>query len=186
MKNNILLKTSFISFSLLMNTISIPYSYSIEKDISLNIQSLILLKTISYDRSIQSNQINIAVIFDPSSIISINNKEQIIENLRSSKQNIKGKNINITSISSNSIDSAKSADIYYLSKDLNSSSVIRSAKNNKIITWSASSDHVREGNASIAVINKNNRPKLLINIKNLKMEGHELSSQLLKLSEIID
>lgn len=185
MKNNKLFKNIFIGISLVFT--SIAPSYSNEKSITLDIQSLILLKTISYDRTIQGNEVNIAVIFDPANSNSINSKDQIIDNIKVLKQGIKNKVIKVNPVSFNSISSSKSADIYYLTKDLpSSSSISQASRNNKIITWSVDSSDVRQGNASISVINKNNRPKLLINIRTLRSEGHDLSSQLLKLSEIID
>lgn len=184
MKNKLF--KNVIALSLLANCIFINNAYSSDTEISLDIQSLILLKTISYSHSIQGNKVNIGVVFDPANNSSVSSKDKIIELLLKSKQSIKGKDINILPLSLSSLNSDKSADIFYFTKDINNDNAFKAAKNNKVLTWSSVSTYVRAGDASITVINKNNRPKLLINMKSLKMEGQDLSSQLLKLSEIID
>jgi hypothetical protein len=75
----------------------------------------------------------------------------------------------------------------YLTEDLNSlANVAKYARENKALTLSAETSYVRNGNASVSVMTRNNRPKLLINLKNTRLEGHELGAKVLKFSEVID
>ncbi len=163
-----------------------------DNNIPVEMQAAIFLKALSYDKTITNSnqsQINIGIIVNPESNKSKSNKDNFIENINSSKSGISTKSINTFSVNISSINDMKkyNLNILYLTPDLGSlEEVSKIAKENKTLTWSSDPKNVRNGFASMGVMNKNNRPKIIVNLKNAKQEGHEISSQLLKLSEIIE
>lgn len=166
-------------------------SFASDNDIPVEMQVTIFLKSIAYNKSLSnsSNKINIGVISNPSSNKSLSNKESFIEIFNVSKNSISDKSFNIININSNDLSEMKKQglDILYLTHGITSlDGISRFARDNKVLTWSSDPDQVRNGNASMSVITKNNRPKVFVNLKNTKLEGQDISSQLLKLSEIVD
>mgnify|MGYP001566723360 FL=1 len=167
-------------------------AYADEQSIPVNIQVNILLKTLSYNKTLSAKtqkNINIGVLINSDNLQSINNKNAIIEKINESKVSISGFTINTVFVSSKSISDIKKNDfdIFYLTKDINNIDTIsKVSRENNILTWSFDYSLVQKGNATLSVFIKNNKPKIIINLKNLKQESHDFSSNLLKLCEIIE
>jgi hypothetical protein len=175
------LKVMFFSGIFLINQLS----YAGENDVSVEMQTAIFTKTISYDRNINlDKQINIGVLVNHSNLKSQNEAEKFIENIKSSNS---GYSINVFQINQNNIGQIKKVDIIYLTRGLSDlNDISDTSKSNKILTWASDPNYVKNGNATLGILNKNNRPKLIINLKKSKQEGQDFSSQLLKLCEIIE
>jgi hypothetical protein len=172
-----------------------------ETDVPEELQAAIFLKALSYDSIVTGGShkvVNIGVIVNPKSNKSVANKENFIESVNSLKQGItffsketflSTKPVHAIPINAASLASFKKNEIsiLYLTEDLNSvPSIAKYARDNKVLTLSSDSENVRNGHASVSVMTRNNRPKLLINLKNSKLEGHELGEKVLKFSEVID
>ena len=171
----------FVSSILLSKT-----SIASENEVPLDVQSSIILKTFSYNRTIASKNVALGIITNPRSNKSSNIKNELLENINIQKAQTKNK---VKVIIIDSIEELKnnSIDIAYITPDVNYlDEVAKEAKEKNILTWSYDSNNVKRGLYSISIANKNNRPRILIHLKNSKLEGHDISSQLLKLCEIID
>jgi hypothetical protein len=170
-------------------------------DVPEELQATILLKALSYDSYvIESTQkiINIGVIVNPNSSRSVTNMENFVSSINSLKQGITffsketflaNKPVKAISINLDSLVDIKKHDIniLYLTEDLNSfANIVRYARENKALTISSEPSYVRSGNASVSVMTKFNRPILLINLKNTKLEGHDIGAKVLKHSEVIE
>ncbi|MEK7432621.1 MAG: YfiR family protein [Cyanobacteriota bacterium] len=138
-------------------------------------------KIINFSTSISDPKVGI--VFEPSSSTSVNSKKRIMQNLSNN-------GISSVSVPVSSVDQAKNngINVFYLSKGLSSVDYIsRTARRDKILTFSSEPSFVDEGFASVCVgITSNGKSKILINMKNLKKEGNTFSSKLLKLANIIN
>jgi hypothetical protein len=153
-------------------------------NVNVDIQTAILVKSLGYNKNL-SNSVNIAVLFNSSSTKSQSIKNDFISNINVLKKS-SDKQINISSVNSVSDLKNQNIDIVYISDDfIQISDVKKIAQNKKFLTWSSNPDHVKDGITSISVMNKNNRPKIIVNLETLKSEGQSLSSNLLKICETI-
>lgn len=171
---------------LFVSLLLIKPTFASENDVPLDVQSSIILKTFSYNRTIASKNVNLGIIINSRSNRSINVKNELLENINLQKAQTKNK---VKVIIIDSIEELRNSiiDIAYITPDVSYlDEVAKEAKEKNILTWSYDSNNVKKGLYSISIANKNNRPRILINLKNSKLEGHDISSQLLKLCEIID
>lgn len=153
-------------------------------NVDVDIQSAILIKSLGYNKNLASS-VNIAVLFNQSSSRSQNVKNDFISNINTLKKNV-DKQVNVISLSNVSELKSQDIDIVYISDDFNQVSDIKKiAQSKKILTWSSNPDFVKDGATSISVMNKNNKPKIIVNLESLKSEGQSLSSNLLKICETI-
>ncbi|MFN8673376.1 MAG: YfiR/HmsC family protein [Candidatus Sericytochromatia bacterium] len=166
-------------FTFIISTLAITPIYASDNDVPLDIQVNILLKTISYCKNISDSKITIGIVFDPSSTKSVRDKDVITEkiNLLKKEQNktILTEHVNISNYTK------KKYDILYFTKGLNQNKI---KNKTTAISWGSDPEYVKQGLASLSVLNKNNRAKIFINMKSLEYEGHSISSQLLKLAQI--
>lgn len=153
-------------------------------NVNVNIQTAILIKSLGYNKNL-SNSVNITVLFNSSSTKSQSIKNDFISNINALKKS-SDKQINISSVNNVSELKNQDVDIVYISEDFTQlSDVKKISQNKKFLTWSSNPDYVKEGITSISVMNKNNRPKIIVNLETLKAEGQSLSSNLLKICETI-
>lgn len=143
-------------------------------------QSIFFVKILNYVKNISSLEIvNVGIVFDNNSE-SIASRDRIINALKSNGR------IRLVAIPKNSPDNKiQLMNVLYLVNGVSVEDISQKAKKFKILTFSSNFEDVNKGFASITVILRNNTPKVIVNLNNSKQEGQNLSSQLLKLSEII-
>lgn len=172
---------NFLGLSLLVST-NIAYA---ENGVNVDIQSAILVKSLSYNKSL-SGSVSIAALFNPSSGKSQTNKNSFLSNINSLKGS-SDKQISVSAVDSISDLKSKSFDIVYIADDVSSVAEIQKlAQSKKFLTWSSNPSHVKEGIASISVMSKSNKPKIIVNLETMKSEGQSLSSNMLKLCEVVN
>ncbi|MFN8672033.1 MAG: YfiR/HmsC family protein [Candidatus Sericytochromatia bacterium] len=148
---------------------------------SISLETKFFAKIINLSTSISNPKVGI--VFEPSSSSSATYKRKLINYLNTYE-------IEAISVPVSSVEQAKShgINIFYLSKGLNSiDHVARIARRDKILTFSSDLNFVEEGYSSVSVgINNSGKPKILINLTNLKKEGNSFSAKLLRLSNVIN
>lgn len=164
--------SSFMCFSALAESL---------KPMSVNTEAKFFVKIMNFNTYISSPKVG--VIFDPANSTSYNSKKRIINALSNY-------GIETLAVPISSVGNAKGhgVNVFYFSKGLSSLDyVARTARKNKIVTFSSESSDVEEGYASVTVgISSAGKTKIIINLKNLKKEGSMFSSQLLRLANIIN
>lgn len=164
--------------------------------VPVNIQFKIFLKILSFNRAfnLSDGKLNILIIFQNNFRTSLNVKNNILDYF----ENEKIKNFENVPIVINTLSLNNESDLdNYLNKNkcqLIYISPIRSidielltdiSRKKKILTFTGVPDYVREG-ISVGIDIKGEKPDILINLKASKLEGADFSSQLLKISTIID
>lgn len=148
---------------------------------SVESETKFFVKIMSLNSAITTQKVG--VIFDPANSASTTYKKKIISSLS-------GYGIESVSVPLTAIEQAKGhgVNVFYLSKSLSAlENIANTARKNKIVTFSSEYNNVENGFASVSVgISNNGKNKIIINMKNLKKEGHMFSSQLLKLATIIN
>jgi hypothetical protein len=156
-----------------------------DNGVNVDIQSAILVKSLSYNKSLSAS-VNIAALFNPSSGKSQSTKNSFVTNINSLKSG-SDKQISVSAVDSISDLKGKNFDIVYISDDVSViGDVQKLAQSKKFLTWSSNPSHVKDGLASISVMSKSNKPKIIVNLDTLKSEGQSLSSNMLKLCEVIN
>lgn len=82
-------------------------------------------------------------------------------------------------------DSAASIHVAYLFRATASDAVTAWCFEQGILTLSADERLVRQGRVAIGLTLAKQRPKIVVHLERLRDEGHEVSAELLKLSEVI-
>jgi hypothetical protein len=73
----------------------------------------------------------------------------------------------------------------YVLPGVASASVKRLCQQNRVLSISAVPELVESGDFSIGIGANDGRPQILVNLSQLEAEGHQLSSELLKLARVI-
>ncbi len=183
---NILLILSFVQLT--AQNVNVP----------LKLQVPIFVKIFQFDRSLANknkSNITIAVIYLSTNRVSQNYKDEFIELLNSNSiKQISGKSISITAIdavTTNNIENEllnKKVDILAIvpmrAYELNKLSEI--CKKLKITTYTIAPEYLKKYNFSVTIDNLGEKPQININLLSAKSEGADFSSQLLKISKIVE
>jgi hypothetical protein len=164
--------------------------------VPVNIQFKIFLKILSYNRNLDltDGKLNILIIYQNNFRTSLNVKNNIIDYFEKEKiYNFENVPLLINSISINNetdienyLNKNKCQVIYItpvrsfdfeLFKDL--------CHKQKILSLTGVTEYVYNG-ISVGIDIKGEKPDILINLKSAKLEGADFSSQLLKISTIIE
>ncbi len=175
----------FLAYVLFAQDINVP----------VNIQIPIIVKILAFNRTITDSpnpNIVITVLYQSKFKQSKQVKDAVIEaiaaNHSSSRKKIIVKEVDINSVSdiSNSINSTK-PDVFILTplRAIDIEQVSNIAKKNKILSISLCPTHLRD-KISVAIDLLGDKPQILINLTSSKLEGADFSSQLLKLSKILN
>lgn len=167
-------------------------------NVPLNLQVPIFVKIFQFERSLANNnkpKVNIAIIYLSTNRMSQNYKDEFVELLsNNSIKQIAGKSINIIDIDAVSVNNienellSKKVDILAIvpmrSYELSKLSDI--CKTLKITTFTIVPEYVKKYNFSVTIDNLGEKPQININLKSAKSEGADFSSQLLKISKIVE
>lgn len=158
----------------------------------------IFAKIFQFDRSLTSkskSKLVICIIFQSKNRESKNNKEAFVKSIYNNNiATIAGKKIEIIELDINSpndinnVDKNNKIDILVITnlKYIELSVISEICKTLKIISYCLSPSVFEKYNFGISLDNLGDRPQININLKSVKREGADFSSQLLKLSKIND
>lgn len=76
--------------------------------------------------------------------------------------------------------------VVYLTPGIQPGIVKQFCLENSVLSISGVPSYVEEGGVAISLGEENRRPRIIVNLKRLKAEAHELSSQVLKLARIVE
>ncbi|GHC59152.1 YfiR/HmsC family protein [Ulvibacter litoralis] len=138
-----------------------------------NIQAALLTKVLKYNPQIPQNRpIKMLVVYDANSLVD---KDDFIKGL--------GGSMVVKAITPKDLEQNISAfDVVYFMEGIKGYSKICRA--NKILSVTASTRLVEEGDISLGFGIENSKPKILVNLTALDMEGQSFSSDILRIGKI--
>ncbi len=156
----------------------------------------IMIKSIQYDKNLQSrnsNVIQIAILYQENFRSSLNTKSAVMEYINSKRLNFTSNlNIKFLPIAIRKLDDLERIingnDLYavYICplRSINITEIAVILRNHKILALSGVSDYIKSDIPNTVDIMGDN-PKIVINLKYLKVSGIEFSVKFLKLVKII-
>lgn len=98
----------------------------------------------------------------------------------------KARGFQATGVSVEEVSGLGSYDVVYFMPGVSPHAFSRELKSKKVLSLSGDPNQARSGAVSISLgIKSNNKPLIIINLKRSMSEGHEFSSQLLALAEVV-
>lgn len=156
----------------------------------------LIVKILSFERNLMesaSDEINIGIIFQSKTRESLLAKAEILKSISSQKSSainnkkIVVKEIDISDTDINTAVNKVKTDVLIITpiRLVNLNELSDLCKKKKILSFSLSPDYLKyKFSVSLDILGE--RPQILINLNSAKAEGANFSSQLLKLSKIID
>lgn len=159
------------------------------------LEAAVHAKILSFDRSLAggSGPLVIGVVYDPSSALSKVSATKIVEgfgNLSKKRITVHSRHISVVRVPlSSDVEKALAKQrlhVLYAAADLEAviPRIARSAAKHRIRTLSGDRAYVRAGLA-VAVVEKNQRPGIVLKIANAKRCGMKLDPRLVRLAELI-
>lgn len=138
-----------------------------------NIQAALLTKVLKYNPQIpQNSEIKILVVYNNNSLLD---KDEFIKGL--------GNSMVVKAITPRDLEGTISNfDVVYFMKGINGFSKI--CRDNKVLSVTATTRFVEEGEISLGFGIENNKPKILVNLTSLGLEGQSFSSDILRIGKI--
>ena len=138
-----------------------------------NIQAALLTKVLKYNPQIpQNSKIKILVVYNNNTVLD---KDEFIKGL--------GSSMVVKTITSKELEKNISEfDVVYFMEGISGFSKI--CRNNKVLSVTATTRFVEEGEMSLGFGIENNKPKILVNLTSLDMEGQSFSSDILRIGKI--
>lgn len=141
-------------------------TYSQEMPVPVNLQAALFKKIFSFDKMLQAKGvIEVAVLGSNETIVSA----------------FKEAGINAKSTGGNDVPSGVS--VVYIPSGITSSKQQTSSKG--ILSISGVPSYAEDGLVAIAIGTEGGKPKIIINLSQLKAEGHEVSADLLQVAKVI-
>jgi hypothetical protein len=145
-----------------------------EEVIPPDLQASIFKKIFGYDKTIQPGALKIVVVFTDG---SADLKDQILRAFQNS-------GISATAAKADRLASAiNGANVLYLTSGIQSTKQL--CQKNGILSITGIPSLVESGEASVGLSVVDSKPKIVVHLKELRSEGHDLSSYLLQLARII-
>lgn len=153
-------------------------TFSQNMDVPAKIQVQIILKSLSYDRNFKEKPIFGIVYTEKSEKI----KNEIVEEL--DKVEIKNISINLGKEKLGEIVSEEKVNVIYACPEISDlKEIIKVSQSKKILTTTGIEKYVEKG-ISLGIIEKEKKPKIIVNIPSLKKEERNFEASFLKLTEI--
>lgn len=166
-------------------------SVPVVAQVQAKLQAAIFVKLLNYDSALASKKqtkIKFHIVLDGKTAKQKSALKTEIGVI--SRQKIAGKSILVVTTDIGSLASATSADtahIYYLPDGTTSGTLntaLKLAKEQKIPLLAGNKSLAQKG-AAVGIAVENNKPQIIVNLKQSKAVGMNLSSQLLKLATVI-
>ncbi len=138
-----------------------------------DLQVSIFKKVFGFDKAIQPGSLKVAVAFTESSAAL---KDQLIKAFQDS--GIAASAVKEEQLST----SLNGVNVLYVTPGVQSKQI---CQKNGILSITGTPSLVESGEASVGLSVLDNKPKIIVHLKQLKAEGHELSANLLQLAKLI-
>ncbi|WP_159020040.1 YfiR/HmsC family protein [Algibacter sp. L3A6] len=138
-----------------------------------NIQAALLTKVLKYNPQIpQDNKIKILVVYNNNTVLD---KDEFIKGL--------GSSMVVKAITPKDLErNISEFNVVYFMEGINGFS--KMCRINKVLSVTATTRFVEEGEISLGFGIENNKPKILVNLTSLDMEGQSFSSDILRIGKI--
>ncbi|MBB5269012.1 MULTISPECIES: YfiR/HmsC family protein [Algibacter] len=138
-----------------------------------NIQAALLTKVLKYNPQIpQNNKIKILVVYNNNTLLD---KDEFIKGL--------GSSMVVKAITPKELEKNISGfQVVYFMEGIHGFSDL--CKANKVLSVTATTRFVEEGEVSLGFGIENSKPKILVNLTSLDMEGQSFSSDILRIGKI--
>jgi hypothetical protein len=138
------------------------------------LQVAIFKKIFGFDKTLQPGALKVLIAFTEN---SVDLKDQVAKAFQASGVAVAAAKAEQLPASLNGIN------VLYLTPGVSAARQI--CQKNGILSITGTPSLVESGEASVGLIVLDNKPKILVHLKQLKAEGHELSANLLQLAKVI-
>jgi hypothetical protein len=167
------MNSKYFAIALMFVFLSLPVKAQ-DMPVPLDLQVAIFKKVFSYDKTIQAGSPKMVVVFTDN---SAEVKDQIVKAFKDSGMAVNAVKADQLSGSLGSIN------VLYVAPGV--SGVKSLCQKNGILSITGIPSLVESGEASVGLSVIENKPKIVVHLKQLKAEGHELSANLLQLAKVI-
>jgi hypothetical protein len=141
-----------------------------------DMQASLFKKIFAYDKKLaETAELKVVVAF---SEVSSSLKDDIVKAFQSIGISARAAKVDQLAANLGGVDAV------YLFADAASAKAI--CKKNQILSITGASSLVESGNAAIGIGVEDKKPKIVVHLKELKEEGHEVSAKLLQLAKVIE
>jgi hypothetical protein len=167
------MSSRYLGIALVFTCLSLP-SFAEELPVPPELQVAIFKKVFSYDKSIQEGSLKMLVAFSDSSSTV---KDEMVKAFKDS-------GINVSAAKGDQLSGSVSGiNVVYVLPGVSGARQI--CQKNGILCITGTPSMVESGEASVGLSLLDNKPKILVHLKELKAEGHDLSANLLQLAKVI-
>jgi len=167
------MRSRSIIFALLFGCIALP-AFAADPSLPPDLQVSLFKKVFGYDKTIPPGTIKLVVAFTDSSA-SI--KDQVVKAFQES-------GIAVSAVKEEQLSGSLSGvNVLYVTPGIQNAKQL--CQKNGILSITGTPSLVESGEASVGLSVMDNKPKILVHLKQLKAEGHELSANLLQLAKVI-
>ncbi len=139
-----------------------------------DLQVSIFKKVFGFDKKIQPGTLKLVVAFTDNSAAL---KDQVVKAFQES-------GITVTAVKEEQLSgSLNGVNVLYVTAGIQSAKQL--CQKNGILSITGTPSLVESGDASVGLSVLDNKPKIIVHMKQLKAEGHELSANLLQLAKLI-
>lgn len=164
------------SFRLLM-LLAIPASLAAAMGVPAKLQAAILQKVFAYDRALAGGNARVLVVHPDG---SPGQRDEIV---RAFVDN----NVKVSSAKAGDLrKEIGGATVVYVLPGVDTESVGSLCAANKVLSVTGDLAMFESGAAAVAVGVEEGKPKIYVNLKRVRAEGHELSAELLKLAKVTE
>lgn len=167
------MNSRYLAIALVLTCLLLP-SFAEDPLVPPELQVAIFKKVFSYDKSIQEGALKMLVAFSDSSSSA---KDQMVKAFKDS-------GITVTAAKADQLSGSVSGiNVLYVLPGVPGARQL--CQKNGILCITGTASLVESGEASVGLSLLDNKPKILIHLKELKAEGHDLSANLLQLAKVI-
>jgi hypothetical protein len=167
------MNSRYFAIVLILVCVSLPLKAQ-DMPVPLDLQVAIFKKVFSYDKTIQAGSPKMLVAFTDN---SADIKDQIVKAFKDS-------GMVVTAVKADQLaGSLGNINVVYITPGV--SGVKNLCQKSGILTITGVPSLVESGEASVGLSVIENKPKIIVHLKQLKAEGHELSANLLQLAKVI-
>ena len=162
-----------LAVALVLTCLSLP-AFAEDLPVPPDLQVAIFKKVFGYDKSIPDGSLKMLVAFSDSSSTV---KDEMVKAFKDS-------GVNVSAAKGDQLSGSVSGiSVMYLLPGVSGARQV--CQKNGILCITGTPSLVESGEASVGLSLLDNKPKILVHLKELKAEGHDLSANLLQLAKII-
>jgi hypothetical protein len=162
--------------ALLGLALAVPHVSSEEMPVPLDLQAALFKKIFDYDRTLQNRpEVLVAVIGPDDSPVS----EQVVAAFVAA--GIRAERIDPSDLEKRLLDVA----VVYVTPGLDFGFLSSFCERNGVLSISGNPEFVLRGDVAIGVGAKEQKPEILVHLRRVKTEGHDLSAGLLEVARVI-